>query len=78
MAEYYKKIYIHSEADLPKEEGTFICLWKPDAFEEYHVLTWMTTNSLREIGLKEVEWYYQPVTEEELQNELCIYPRIKK
>ena len=28
-------------------------------------------------GLANLEWYYLPVTEEELQNEICNYPKIK-
>jgi hypothetical protein len=35
-------------------------------------------NELIDSWLTEVLWYFRPVTEEELQNALCIYPRIKR
>lgn len=79
--EYLKKIYVRSEADLPKIKGKYLCRvskriveWDYDPDDKECGLY----GDSRQTWLAIVELYYQPVTEEELQNELCIYPRITR
>lgn len=62
MKELYRKVVIKDESDLPKGDGIFICLWQPDTDREYNVLTWLKADDLRRIGLKEVEFYFLPVS----------------
>jgi hypothetical protein len=74
MNPLYIKIKIKTIDDLPKKDVVIYCKYKNSVtFEaiEFHVddLQW---------GLANIDWYFKPVSEEEVQNELCIYPRIIK
>lgn len=75
MKEYFIKIHVEKIDDLPKEDlSTIYGKYKNSVTIEaieFHKddLQWGTAN---------IDWYFLPVSEEELQKELCIYPRIKK
>jgi len=64
--ELYKKVFIRSEADLPKEEGIYFvgiktALYEPEdvggvgSIESYHF------NCDEDNWLKEIDWYLQPI-----------------
>jgi hypothetical protein len=53
--ELYKKIYIKSEVDLPKEEGNYFC--NRNGFNSVQHL--MTT--LGKSYMREIRWYLQPI-----------------
>lgn len=73
--EYFKKIYIKTEDNLPKEG---ICYVHQRLYEDKILMLFDFATHHRGLWTKSIDWYFQPVTEEEVQNELCIYPRIKK
>ena len=63
IIEIYRKVYINSEAELPKEDGNYICLHKgatkldifPYKVNESH---WFV----------EIDWYLQPEQSESINN----------
>jgi hypothetical protein len=75
MNKFFKLIEVKTLEDLPKETTTVIYGKYKNSVTieaiEFHKedLSW---------GLANIDWYFLPVTEEELQEEICIYPRIKK
>ena len=72
METYFKKVEIHSEADLSKKEGDYyvklknsfskltILIFKPDC--DNYIKDWLINY--------EVEWYLQPISESEQRDEL--------
>jgi len=73
--EYFKKIYIKTKDDLPKEG---ICYVHEKLYEDSILMLFNFATGHRRLWVKNIDWYLQLVTEEELQNDLCLYPRIKK
>ena len=74
MKPLFEKIEVKTVDDLPKEDMVIYGKYKMSVtFEaiEFHKndLSW---------GLANIDWYFRPVSEEDVQNELCIYPRIIK
>ncbi len=74
MKPLFERIEVKTINDLPKEDMVIYGKYKNSIiFEaiEFHKndLQWGITN---------IDWYFKPVSEEEVQNELCIYPRIIK
>ena len=70
----FERIEVKIIDDLPKEDMVIYGKYKNSVtFEaiEFHKndLSW---------GLANIDWYFRPVSEEDVQNELCIYPRIIK
>ena len=70
--EFFKKIVINSINDLPKEDIIIYGKYKNSVMLEHIEFH----NDDLEWALNNLDWYLLPVSEEELQNELCIYPRI--
>jgi hypothetical protein len=75
MNPLFEKIEVKTIDDLPKEDiSTIYGKYKNSVTIEaieFHKddLQW---------GIANIDWYFKPVSEEEVQNELCIYPRIRK
>jgi hypothetical protein len=75
MNPLFEKIEVKTIDDLPKEDiSTIYGKYKNSVTIEaieFHKndLQW---------GIANIDWYFKPVSEEEVQNELCIYPRIKR
>lgn len=74
MKPLFEKIEVKTIDDLPKEDMVIYGKYKRsvmlEAIEFYaNDLQW---------GIANIDWYFKPISEEEVQNELCIYPRIKK
>ena len=74
MNQFLKKIEILTINDLPQKDIVIYGKYKNSIMIElieFHNddLEWFMNN---------LEWYLLAVSEEELQNELCIYPKIKK
>ena len=74
MNPLYIKIEVKTLDDLPKKDVVIYGKYKNSVTLEaieFHAndLQW---------GLANIDWYFSPVSEEEVQNELCIYPRIKR
>jgi len=82
--ELYKKVFIKSEDDLPKEKGYYFVKKKaPDkrshGFREYDVpidIRWSNINFAqgKQDWLSNIDWYLQPIeipTEEEVNNNAC-------
>jgi hypothetical protein len=75
MRPLFEKIEVKTVDDLPKEDiSTIYGKYKNSVTIEaieFHKddLSW---------GLANIDWYFRPVSEEEVQEELCIYPRIRK
>jgi hypothetical protein len=72
MKPLFERIEVKTIDDLPKEDMLIYGKYKRNVtFEaiEFHKddLQW---------GIVNIDWYFKPVSEEEVQNELCIYPRI--
>jgi hypothetical protein len=57
--ELYKKVWIKSEADLPKEDGVYFCYYKKYGENSTHFYK----NNLARIQrwLTELDWYLQPI-----------------
>ncbi len=62
LTEYYKKVYIKSESDLPKEEGEYIVSSNHDKAVEfffpdnpYDISDWV----------EDIDWYLQPISQPE-------------
>jgi hypothetical protein len=79
--ELYKKVWIKSEADLPKEEGEYFC----GEGSGLHYKHFSTTNfNNEEFWLKHIDWYLQPIeqieqpepsvqlTDEEIEKQITI------
>lgn len=61
--ELYRKVYIKSESDLPKEEGDYFC--NRSGFNSVqHLITTLGKSYMREI-----RWYLQPLAESQEQSE---------
>ena len=75
MKPLFEKIEVKTVDDLPKEDISIIYgKYKNSVMLEaieFH------TNDLQ-WGIVNIDWYFKPVSEEEVQNELCLYPRIKR
>jgi hypothetical protein len=74
MNPLFEKFEVKTVDDLPKENILIYGKYKNSVTLEaieFHKddLQW---------GIANIEWYFKPISEEEVQNELCIYPRIKK
>ena len=72
MKPLFERIEVKTIDDLPKEDMIIYGKCKRSiTFEaiEFHKddIQWGVTN---------IDWYFKPVSEKEVQNELCIYPRI--
>jgi hypothetical protein len=70
----FEKIEVKTIDDLPKEDMVIYGKYKRSVMLEaieFH------TNDLQ-WGIVNIDWYFKPVSEEEVQNELCLYPRIKR
>jgi len=69
--EYYKKVYIKSEADLPKENGTyFVKIKTPPFTQELAAVGFIWENDREHINgfwLNKVDWYLLPVPAPEIQ-----------
>jgi hypothetical protein len=71
--ELFKKVYIKSESDLPKEDGAYFCHYKQYGENSTH----FTKTNLARVYTRETEidWYLLPIQEpvmptDELKNEL--------
>lgn len=74
MDQYFARIHVKTIDDLPKEDTLIYGKYKNSVTIEgieFHKndLQW---------GVANIDWYFLPITEEELQEKLCIYPRIIK
>ena len=74
MDEFFKRVKVITIDDLPKEQIVIYGKYKNSVTIEaieFHTddLSW---------GLANIDWYFSPISEEELQEKLCIYPRIRK
>ena len=75
MRPLFEKIEVKTVDDLPKEDiSTIYGKYKNSVTIEaieFHKddILW---------GVANIEWYLLPTTEEELQEEICIYPKINK
>ena len=72
MKQLFERIEVKTIDDLTKEDMIIYGKCKISiTFEaiEFHKddIQWGVTN---------IDWYFKPVSEKEVQNELCIYPRI--
>jgi hypothetical protein len=57
--ELYKKVYIKSEVDLPKEDGVYFCHYKRFGENSTHLFK---TNLARKTTWEtEIDWYLQPI-----------------
>ena len=70
--QYLKKVVVKTEDDLPKKDMIIYGKYKNSVTIEAisfskNDLTW---------GINNLDWYFLPVTKEELQEKICIYPRI--
>ena len=80
MKPLFERIDIKTINDLPKIKGKYFC------YINKRIVEWDFDPDDKECGLygssKQiwfcVEWYLKPVGEEEVQNELCLYPKIKR
>lgn len=66
----YEQIFIKSESDLPKEEGSYVAKRKTKEFASSHLYKGKDYN---ELWLRTIEWYLQPLpeqTERKSANEL--------
>ena len=70
--ELFQKIYIKSKSDLPKTNGSY------DTSQGVVIISNCSSSEWKKEWLKYIKWYFLPVTVEELQEEICIYPRIKR
>ncbi len=63
--ELFKKVYIRSEDDLPKEQVRYFVYTK-EYQERPNVFYWFPNNiECRSRWLNQVDWYLQPISEEE-------------
>jgi len=62
--DYFKKVYIKSEADLPKEEGYYFVGTKANTDRKMDLFYWRFTNFAqgRECWLNDIDWYLLPVS----------------
>ena len=74
MKRHFIRIEVKTTDDLPKEQKVIYGKYKNSVTIE--AIEFHEDNLLW--GVANIDWYFLPVTEEELQKELCIYPRIKK
>ena len=58
--ELYRKVYVKSEADLPKEDGTYICLHKGET--KLDIFPYKVNESH---WFVEIDWYLQPIEQSE-------------
>jgi hypothetical protein len=81
MEQLFVRTEIKIEDDLPKIKGKYFC------YVNGKMVEWDYNPDDKECGLKGsskqiwlpcVEWYFKPISEEEVQNILCLYPRIVK
>jgi len=75
MNPLFERIEVKTIDDLPKKEGLYVIKLFNGGIREY---IYFNIDYNIKLWLQKVIWYYQPVSEEEVQKELCIYPRIKK
>jgi hypothetical protein len=74
---YFKKVFIHGEADLPKESGVYHVQTK-SVNHEYTELSWfdrentITRDYQKAKWIDEIDWYLQPLDEKEYLRELLI------
>ena len=76
--ELYRKVYIKSEADLPKEEGEYIVSHNYDKAVEF-----FCSDNPYDIShwLEDIDWYLQPFeldmpTDEEIERECPAYTKL--
>lgn len=79
MKPLYVEVEIKTEDDLPEKHGDyFVYLNNPNESglmtSAYH---YYPNDEIKKIWMKDIWGYLRPITEEEVQNILCIYPRIK-
>jgi hypothetical protein len=72
MNQYFKRIDVKTADDLPNKNVVIFAKCKNSVTlesVEFHKddLQW---------GLQNIEWYLIPISKEELQNEICRYPKI--
>lgn len=63
--ELFKKIYIKTEADLPKEDGNYYTHSVLDNRYLYKIWFNRDSNIEKELWLTEIDWYLQPIEEKE-------------
>jgi hypothetical protein len=74
MEEFFRKIEVKTKEDLPQKEmiiyGKYKNSVKIEAIE-FHKddLGW---------GLANIDWYFLPIYKEELQGDICLYPKIDR
>ena len=74
MKPLFEKIEVKTIDDLPKEDMLIYGKYKRSVtFEAIE----FQKNDLQ-WGIANIDWYFKPVSEKEVQNELCIYPRIER
>ena len=67
MKETYEKVFIRSEADLPKEAGKYIvCKTTGQMFEGYSYPMINNVAIDAQMWLKHILWYLQPISQPEL------------
>jgi hypothetical protein len=74
MEEFFKKIEVKTVNDLPKEDTVIYGKCKSSVQLE-RIEFYKKDLSC---GLSNIEWYLTSVSKEDLQNEICLYPKITK
>ena len=72
--EFFKKIEIKTASDLPQKDMVIYGKYKNSVMIE--AIEFHKDDSIW--TLSNLDWYLSTVSEEELQDELCLYPKIKK
>ena len=62
--ETYKKVYIKSEADLPKKDGEYFGMEKGSMYSFMSVLDFISDKEFknRDYWMSYIEWYLQPIS----------------
>ena len=71
--ELYKKVYIKSESDLPKENGTyFVRIKTPPFTQELSAVGYIWAKNISKVNrfwLDKVDWYLQPIAQPKISAE---------
>ena len=72
---FYKKVYIHSEDDLPKSNGLYV-IWNNTAKTILNNVLFDSSSNCKSYWMEYIDWYLLPVTlpsEEEIERETPAY-----
>jgi len=68
--ELYKKVYIKTEADLPKEAGHYVvCKNSGEIFRDYMYPKFNDTSPDANMWLRYISWYLQPIAQPKIDSE---------